>query len=468
MQASSLGIAIAVVAAAACSRFGPVYPPRPVPSLGAPVADPPPARVVTHMAVTSAALKSALEEAVPQTGDGAFALLGSERRYVWGRGPFDVTFAQGRVVIATRALAKVALPITSISVPLDVRIEAEPVVNADYAVRLQGVEVHVTSEAASVSLADRVAGIYDKVAEALAAGLRSFAFDLRPVLLDAYARISRPIVLPLDAERAGWDDGSPEADGGAACARLRVLDVEAGPTVFADGIEKDVALVVAPSITLPCARDVPGEGDGLPPLSNVASVTPGPFSVTVPIAASYRELTQVLSANAFTDGKLFFSAEYPSIYLEKPELYESAGALVLKLSIRGHANKMGIDADLDGDLYLVGHPVVTDNELRVPDLEPTIETRNFLLSLKAMTDGDRIRDEARQALRLDIGDRLRQARDKWGSGLTFGFDHGCFQGNVDRVEVTGVYPHAAYLRVYVTVTARARLTMPCPTAAASP
>ncbi|HLK41064.1 MAG TPA: DUF4403 family protein [Polyangiaceae bacterium] len=457
-------MAIALGAAGACSRFGPVYPPRPAPSLGAPIADPPPARVVTHMAVAAAALKSALEDAAPGYGDGTFTLLGSERRYTWVRGPLDVSFGQGRVVIATRALAKVALPIKSISVPLDVRIEAEPVVNADYAVRLQGIDVHVTSDAASVSLADRVAGIYDRVAEPLAAGLKSFAFDLRPVLWEAYARISKPISLPLYSGRAGWDDGSPEPDGGTACARLRLLDVEAGPTVFADGIEKDVALVVAPSITLPCAEDASGGADGLPPLSNVAAVTPGPFSVTIPVAASYRELTRVMSANAFTDGKLFFSTEYPSIYLERPELYESGGALVLKLSIRGHANKMGIDAELDGDLYLVGHPVVTDNELRVPDLEPTIETRNFLLSLKAMTDGDRIRDEARQALRLDIGERLREARDKWGGDLTFGFDRGCFQGNVDRVEVTGVYPHAAYLRVYVTVTARSRLTMPCPAA----
>ena len=122
---------------------------------------------------------------------------------------------------------------------------------------------------------------------------------------------------------------------------------------------------------------------------------------------------------------------------------------------------MGIDANLDGDVYLSGHPAVIDNELLVPDLEPTIETRNFLLSLKAISDGERIRDQARAALRLDIGARLRDARDKLGSGLTFGERGGCFRGDVDRIEVIGVHPHAAYLRVYVAVTARARLRMPC-------
>ncbi len=127
---------------------------------------------------------------------------------------------------------------------------------------------------------------------------------------------------------------------------------------------------------------------------------------------------------------------------------------------------LGIDTDLDGDLFLVGHPAVVDNELRIPDLEPTIETRNLLLSLKAMTGADAIRDEARAALRLDIGARVREARAKLGDGLTFALSKSdaCFRGDVDRVDVTGVYPHAAYLRVYVAVTARARAEMPCSTA----
>jgi hypothetical protein len=198
----------------------------------------------------------------------------------------------------------------------------------------------------------------------------------------------------------------------------------------------------------------------LPPLSNVASLVSGPFTVTIPVAARYDELTRAMTM-AFTDGKLFFSSEYPQLFLEKPEIYESQGAIVLKLHMAGPVHKMGIDADLDGDLYLTGHPAVVDNELRVPDLEPTIETRSFLLSLKAMTDGDRIRDQARAALRLDIGERLRDARNKLGDELTFGSEKGCFHGDVDRIEVTGVHPHAAYLRVYVAVTARARATFPC-------
>ncbi len=432
--------------AVSCSRFGPVYPPRPTPSEGLPGAEPLPARVVAHVVVTSAALRQALDDAAPRTGDGTVRFLGSDRPYTWERGPLDVGFSQGRVVLKTTVLAKLTVPLKTLELPLELRIEAEPILSSEYAVKLQSIDVQVRSSDTGIAMADRVAGIYDRIAAPIAARLKDFGYDLRPLVSEAYERVARPIDLPVGDARG--------------CAQLRVLEVEAGPTVLADGIEKDIALVVAPSITLPCA-----EADGdlhvpLPPLSNVAAVMSGPFTVTIPIAARYDELTRAMSM-AFTDGKLFFSTEYPGLYLEKPEIYESQGQLVLKLHIHGPVHKLGIDADLDGELFLVGHPSVIDNELSVPDLEPTIETRSFLLSLKALTDGDRIRDEARQALRLDLGERMRDVREKLGEGLTFAGAGGCFRGEVDAIEVTGVHPHASYVRVYVAVTARARLAMPC-------
>ncbi len=437
----------ALLVVASCSRFGPVYPSRPAPSAGVAFADPEPSRVVVHVAVTSAALVKALDEAAPRSGDGTFPLLGLDRHYAWSRAPLDIGFAQGRIVLQAQVQATVSLPLKTVTLPMEVHVAAEPIVSSEYAVKLQSVEVHVTSADTGLSVVDRVAGVFDKISIAVATALKGFSYDLRPILAEAYERVEKPIALSFgDA---------------VGCARLRILEVEAGPTVLADGLEKDIALVVAPSITLPCEDDGADAGSPvLPPLSNVSALASGPFVVTLPIAARYDELTRAMSM-AFTDGKLFFSDEYPNIYLSKPELYESNGQLVLKVHIGGPVHALGLASDLDGDLYLVGHAAVVDNELRIPDLEPTIETRSFLLSLKALSDGDRIRDEARAALRLDIGPRLRDARDKLGVGLTFEAGGGCFHGDVDRVEVTGVYPHASYLRVYVAITARARLSMPC-------
>jgi hypothetical protein len=433
-------------ALASCSTFGAVYPPRPAPSETAPVVDPEPSRVVVHVAVTADGLRSSIDAAAPKTGDGTFPLLGSDRAYQWTREGFDVSFSQGKIVLQTKVHATVSLPLKQVEIPIDLRIEAEPVVSSEYAVQLQSVTVHATSTDSRMSIADKLASIYEKIETPVTAKLKEFTFDLRPLLSEAYGRVSKPIDLPIG-----------DAHG---CARLRVLEVEAGPTVLAGGIEKDLALVVAPSITLPCdGSEV--DAQRLPPLSNVATVTPGPFTVTVPIAARYDELTRAMTM-AFTDGKLFFSKDYPEAYLSQPEVYESQGTLVLKLHIGGPVHAVGIDTVLDGDLFLSGHPAVVDNELSIPDLEPTIETHTFLLSLKAMKDEAQIRDQARQALRLDIGARIREAREKLGSELTFGSDTGCFTGDVDRVEVKGVYPHAGYLRVYVAVTARARAMIPCP------
>jgi hypothetical protein len=378
-------------------------------------------------------------------------LLGSARHYAWERTSLEVGFSQGRLVIDAHVDAKVDTALLGAQFPLDLHIVAEPVINTQYLVRLQSTDVKVTSPDRRLLLAESLGGVFEAIGGALANRLKDFSYDLRPTLEEAYARVSAPIVLSVGDAKA--------------CVGLKVLGVLAGPTVVADGLEKDLGIVVAPEVTLPC-REESSKGT-LPPLSNVSTLAPGPFTVTVPLAARYDELALAMSA-AFTDGKLFFSREYPKLYLEKPEIYESQGALILKLHLAGPVHGLGIDANLDGDLYLSGHPRVVDNELSIPDLEPTIETRSFLLSLKAMTSGDAIRDQARAALRLDIGERLRGVKAKLSSDLTFGSKAGCFKGDVDKIEVVGVYPHGNYLRVYVTVTARASASMPCSDTGAGP
>jgi hypothetical protein len=167
-------------------------------------------------------------------------------------------------------------------------------------------------------------------------------------------------------------------------------------------------------------------------------------------------------STVFTDGKYFFSSEFPNLYLENPEVYESQGLVVLKVHLKGPVHKFGIDADLEGDVFFSGHLTVSDNEIQIPDLEQTIETKNFFLSLKALTDGQKIRDQARAALRLDLSDRLKAVREKLSTEMTFGGPAACFRGNVDKIELTSAHSHGTYLRAYVAVTARAAAMIPCP------
>lgn len=424
-----------------------LYPPRPPAVPGQPVADPTPSRVVVHATVSEAALRQALDELLPRTDSGTFSLLGSTRDYTWQRVSTTVGFQQGRIDVQARIQADVDLPLTTARVSIDLKILTEPVVTADYHARLQSTQVEVTSTDRRLKLAQGVSGVLDGIQHAIEAQLGDFSFDLRPMLDEAYLRVARPLELPLGDARG--------------CAELKVLSVEAGPTVLAGGVEKDLALVIAPSVTLPCTA--PPEPAPLPPLANVAALPSGPFTVSVPIAARYEELQRAMSL-AFTDGKLYFAKDFPELYLERPEVYAAGDVLVLKLHIGGPVKKGPISTVLDGDLYMIGHPTVIDNELRVPDLEPTIETGNFLLKLKAVLDGDSIREQARAALRLDIGDRLRQVRDKLSSELSFAAGQGCLRATADKIEVTGVHPHANYLRLYVALTGRAAVYLPCPQA----
>ena len=427
-----------------------VYPPRPPAIPGLAVSDPAPSKVVVHATITSAGLQHALDQQIPRSGSGAFHAVGSDHRYIWSRKPLELAFAQGRVNVHAHVDATVEALGTTMDFPLDLDIAAEPVVSSDYRARLQAPQVQVTSPDRRLRMAQSIGGALDSIRAQLETQVRSFVYDLRPIISETHDRIARPIDLPLGDARG--------------CATLTVLGVEAGPTVLADGIEKDLAVVVAPSVTLPCVY--PDKPQELPPLANVATLPTGPFTVNVPVAARYEELQKAMVL-AFTDGKLYFSKEFPQLYMEKPEVYAAKDQLVLKLHIVGPIDKYGIHTKLDGDLFMVGHPTVVDNEVRVPDLEPTIETQSFLLRLKAALDGDSIRDQARDALHLDIGDRLAEVRKKLSSDLSFGDTQGCLRANVSRIEITGVHAHPTYLRVYVALTGQASVYLPCPTTAVS-
>ena len=439
--------AVVIVGAAGCAGgTQAVYPARPPAVPGLAVADPAPSRVVVHATVTSVGLKQALDQQIPKNGSGVFHAVGSDHRYLWSRKPVDIAFAQGRISVKAHVEATVEALGTTMDVPLDLEIGAEPVISSDYRARLQSPTVSVTTTDRRLKIAQSLGGALDAIRDQIDQQVRSFSYDLRPVILEAHGRIAKPIDLPLG-----------DAHG---CAMLTVMGIEAGPTVLADGIEKDLAIVVAPSVTLPCTY--PATEAPLPPLANVASLPTGPFTVSIPIAARYEELQKAMSL-AFTNGKLYFSKEFPALYMEKPEVYASKDQLVLKLHINGPIHKFGIDMTLDGDLYMVGHPTVVDNEIRVPDLEPTIETQSFLLRLKAALDGNSIRDQARDALHLDIGDRLTEVRNKLSSDLTFGDNQGCLRAAVSKIEITGVHTHQGYLRVYVALTGQASVYLPCPT-----
>ena len=125
-----------------------------------------------------------------------------------------------------------------------------------------------------------------------------------------------------------------------------------------------------------------------------------------------------------------------------------------------HLRRRGTDLEAP----VTGHPAVVDNELRVPDLQPTVDTSSFLLQIKLAMDGNRVRDQARDALRLDLATRLAPVRARLSTELAVAAGAACMRSEVSRIEVTGVHTHGGYLRVYVAATAQAGIYLPCPPA----
>ncbi len=430
-----------------------LYPPRPPLVPGPAIADPPHSRVNMHISLTETGLRELIEVTVPQTGEVPFSFLG-QRKLIWKRTPVELRFNNAASSIGVRAtITGQATVATNPTITIKLTAEVQPALGSDYMALLQNPQVQVQSDDKLLRAAEWGAGALTIIKDEVEKRLRELRIDLRPLLAENYAKLARPIAFPVGDARA--------------CVKLGLQSIEAGPSVLSSGFEKDLSVVVAPSVTLPCS-DEKGIAAGsvkLPPLHNVASIPSGPFEVTVPIAATYAELQKAMK-QAFTDGKLVFDPEYPDLYLEKPELYASGGQIVTKLHLNGFVKK-GFKIDLVGDLYMSGTPEIVDNQLSVPNLEPTIETKSAILRLKTSIDSDKMKKQIRQALRLDIGSRLQAVRDKLSRDLVVRHKlnpgpEACVKADIGRVEIAGLFAHDAYLRMYVKVSARSAAYLPCP------
>lgn len=436
---------IAAVFLTACASGGStrVHPTPPPEGRAGPIADPPPSRVTMHVSIFPEAMQRQLEASLPLSGAGEVPFLaGKTLSYEWTRVPFQLRFDRGRVIVRTDVTTVVKL-LGDRVFNISLTVAGEPIITPDYRAALQSAEVTVTAEG-SVDRLNRA--IEAKLRETLLETLENFRLDVRPLLTELYARIAQPIPLPVGI-------------GANGCASLDIAAIEAGPTVLAGGVEKDLGLVVLPSVTMPCARTstvVPP----LPLLANVASIPSGPFTVVVPVAADYAELSNAMSASM--QHRLFFSKEYPRLYLEKPQIYASEeGTLVIRLLLGGSLELAGLETPLEGELYFSGHPRLQDNEITIPDLELTPGTADGLLRLKVLLDGDSIRDQARRALRLDISERINAVKDKLSTELNFADDIGCARAELLRTEMSGIFPHQTFLRIYVTVNAQGSIYLPC-------
>jgi hypothetical protein len=425
-----------------CTRVGPVYPPRP-PQFSAPHrADTPPSRIPVHVRLASSALRESLEAALPPSGEATYEVLRVPTKVTWVRTGSRVHTEGGRLVVGLDFEATVSVALGAVVVPFAVDVAAEPVLTAEYAFLLARPAVTLRSTDARLRFADAVGGAYARIETLLREKIEAFRYDLAPALDDATRALREPLRFAVGA--------------GEGCAQADVLAVEAGPTLYLDGIEKDFVFTVAPKLTVPCAPQA--RATKLPPLTNVASPLTGVFQLRVDAAARYDELEKAAAA-LFTDGRYAFSRKHPNLYLERPEFYASKGALVFKVHLAGQASTFGVP--LDGDVFLTGRPVLRGGVLAFDDLEPTVETSNLFLQLGAASDGDRLRDEARRALTLDVATRARPFLDDLEKRAAVRRGALCTKLRLDRFDLVGVEVFDHFARLGTTLTGQLRVEAPC-------
>lgn len=435
-------LALASLFVLGCPRVGPVYPPRPPQGATPPRADTPPSRVPVHVRLANGALRDRLEATMPASGEASYEVLHVTTKVTWARKGSQVRTESGRVVVGLDFEATVGTALGSVVVPFGVDVAAEPLLTAEYQVLLARPAVTLRSSDARLRFADAIGGVYARLEGLVRERIEAFRYDLAPVLDDATRSLREPIRFALGA--------------GEGCAQADVLAVEAGPTLFVDGLEKDFVFTVAPKLTVPCAPHA--RPAALPALTNVAAPQTGVFQLRIDAAARYDALEKASSV-LFTDGRYAFSAKHPKLYLERPEFYASKGALVFKVHLGGEASTFGLP--LDGDIFLSGHPAVRGGVLAFDDLEPTVETSNLFLQLGAASDGDRLRDEARRALTLDVAARARPFLDDLEKRASVERAGICTRLRLDRFDVVGVDVFDGFARVATTLTGQVRVEAPC-------
>jgi hypothetical protein len=440
-------LAVVTLALAGCAHDPPPPPSAPAPG-GVVAGGPRPSTAVLHLSLAGDALRAAIDQQIPQSPSGDFTLHGIKLRASLSREPVDLHFENDRVVLHTTGTISVFGPVTGYNhkIPIDLTVRAAPVVASDYQVRLQDVDVDLHPTNPLLEKAAEVVGGLRWVDGLMRGKLGEVTYDLRPLLAQGATWANTPVKLPIDDK---------------SCVRARVSAVMAGPTILAGGFEKNLALVIAPSVYVEGATPT-GQCDPttppppLPLLQNVEALQPGPFTVELPIDLDYGVVSREFGKRFIPAGGLRATPDH-DLFLDQPRVYPSSGKMVIAMHLSGKVGRY----QENGEIYLAGNPSAENGRFTVPDLAVTVESKDYLLKLANVVMSDDMAKSASAQMDFD----LRPTIDSITANLTRRFpveNLGCLIAGVDHVDVLGFEFHDASMRVRLAVTAHAEMDAPCP------
>ena len=244
--------------------------------------------------------------------------------------------------------------------------------------------------------------------------VQNFAYDLRPIIAEAHARIAKP-------------------DRSAARRRARLRRAEAcsasrparpcSPTAS----RRISAIVVAPSVTLPCTdRD---RAAALPPLANVATLPTGPFTVSIPDRRALRRAAEGDGARLHRRQALLLQGVPAALHGEARGLRREGSARPQAAHQRARSTSTASTPTSTATSSWSATRRWSTTRSACPTSSRPSRPRASCCRLKAALDGNSIRDQARDALHLDIGERLAEVRDKLSTDLAFGDNQGCLRAH---------------------------------------
>jgi hypothetical protein len=193
------------------------------------------------------------------------------------------------------------------------------------------------------------------------------------------------------------------------------------------GMSAQPEVIVSP--TAPPASNTP-----LPPLQN------GPisnqFHVALVGSLSWDDATKLLSSSFA--GKQYKAGPLHNIILDHVNVLGNGNTMIVAVGVTGNIN---------GTVYLQGTPTYVRSrngkpveEIEVPDLEFTPETRNVLAASAAWVLHSTIRDELRAKAVFPLGHRLTDLRTKLEAGLNRQLAPGIsLTGKITDLTLRGVY-----------------------------
>lgn len=286
----------------------------------------------------------------------------------------------------------------------------------------------------NIDVTDRIMNVFQNQLQAQADALdgRLQQVPLRNRVEGLWRTLSSPISVAPDT----WLAVNPRA--------LSVSQLQGA----GDLVRVTVGMTARPTITFGSAPPLSDR-----PLPNVTPPTGGAgYYLAVPVYAQTSALTKQLRiALKLADGGI----RYPPTgrFYVRPqdvELWAYGTQVVVRIRFGGSAR---------GVLYLTGTPQwngVT-NELSVPDLDYTLETKNLLLKLVNWAEGDKFRDDMRNRLHINLAAQIDEARRLLNRALNRQVGPLRLTGSVAALRVTGLYVHPGDSTVQVIVLANGDL-----------